>query len=475
MATAKRQQTSAVLYTLITFIGLFIISATFAVVYYVKFEEQRTIASEAKTKLDQVASETEMRKGLGQIIGAIPPRKSGLEVMVEYLDQMITIIDAGPVSDISAEMKVENTKNKVIEVLQPLLGKYLDSTFNDPNTTGLTRIISLLKTELQNAESENLDWKDKHGALQAKFDDATRTYSETKQRLNAEVDKQQQQVDEIKAKYNELELLLQQTTEESVQNLNAKLQSARAENEKINNELLKIEAELEMTKEMMKRAQAQIASIKPIPDSNAPAYAPDGKIILVDSQTGIVHINIGSSDKVYRGLTFEVYNKNLPIPKDGEGKAEIEVFDVGETISAARITTPINPRNPIIRDDIVANLIWDSKKTNEFVVAGDFEYGDAEKIKALIEKWDGKVAEDITVETDYVVLGQPPKMEPKPSAEEQEIFPTALEKYETSRKRYDEYQKILTQAQALSIPIFNTERFLYFIGYKEKAGKPGAF
>lgn len=475
MAIAKRQQTSTILYTLITFIALFIISTTFAVVYYVKFEEQRKIASESESKLEQVASEAEMRKGLGQIIGTIPPRKSGLEVMVEYVNQLISTITGGPVLDISAELKVENANNKVIEVLQPLFDSYLDADFHEPNSMGLTRIISLLGTKLQNAEADNMDWKDRYDQLQEQFEIADRIHSETQQQLNSEVQKYKQQSDETLAKYAELEALFQQTTGQQIQTLRDDLKTLRADNENLSDNLLKKDAELEMTKEMMQRALAEVEKIKPLPDSNAPAYVPDGKIILIDAQSRIVHINIGSKDKVYRGLTFAVYNKNLPIPKTGEGKAEIEVFDVGETISAARIITPVDPRNPIIRDDIIANLIWESKKTNVFVVSGDFEYGDEEKIKSLIESWGGRVDEDITVSTDYVVLGQPPRVLPRPSTEEQEYFPTALEKYEASRRRHEHYKQILSQAQTLSIPIFNTVRFLYFTGYKERAGRAGAF
>jgi len=475
MVAAKRQQTNTVLYTLITFIALFIISITFAVVYYVKFEEQRKIATEAKENLNSVASEAQMRIGLTQIVGSIPPRTSGLQVMVELFDQLVTTIIGGPISNISAELKVENVKNKVNDALRPLYNSYLDSTFNDPNSTGLVRIIDLIRSRLENTQSSLLDLQDRYTQLNNQFNEAIATFSQTEQRLNAEVEQYKQQADETLAKYTDLEDLFRQTAEQQVQNLRDDLKSANAKNENLRDDLLRKDAELELTKQMMKRAQAEIESIKPLPDSNAPAYIPDGKIILVDTQTGIAHINIGINDKVYRGLTFAVYDKNLPIPKTGEGKAEIEVFDVGQTISAARIITSIDPRNPIIQDDLIANLIWDTKKVNTFVVAGDFEYGDEEKIKQLIEKWGGKVDSSITIETDYVILGRPPRVEPRPSAEDREIYPTALEKYEKSRKRYEEYQKILTQAQALSIPIFNTVRFLYFTGYKEKAARPGAF
>ena len=118
-----------------------------------------------------------------------------------------------------------------------------------------------------------------------------------------------------------------------------------------------------------------------------------------------------------------------------------------------------------------------------FVVAGEFDlnadgnidYEAADKIKALIEKWGGKVADDISIDTDFLVLGTTPTVLKKPTFEQMEIDPMAMEKYEASLQRLTSYQEVQTRAQALSIPVFNVERFLYFIGYKTLSARPGAF
>ena len=49
MSPAKRQQSDAMLYTLILFVGLFIAATTVAIIYYVKFEDQRTITEKAQS------------------------------------------------------------------------------------------------------------------------------------------------------------------------------------------------------------------------------------------------------------------------------------------------------------------------------------------------------------------------------------------------------------------------------------------
>jgi hypothetical protein len=203
---------------------------------------------------------------------------------------------------------------------------------------------------------------------------------------------------------------------------------------------------------------------------------------LIDNQAQIVHLNIGSDDRVYPGLTFSVYEKGMPIPKDGKGKAEIEVFDVAKTFSAARIITS-NIKRPIIQDDIIANLIWDSEKTNVFVVAGEFDldsdgvidYDAVDKIKALIEKWGGSVTDTISIDTDFLVLGRTPQVLERPTFEQLEVDPMAMEKHEASLQKLDSYKEVRGRAQALSVPVFNYERFLYFTGYKTQTVRAGAF
>jgi hypothetical protein len=72
-------------------------------------------------------------------------------------------------------------------------------------------------------------------------------------------------------------------------------------------------------------------------------------------------------------------------------------------------------------------------------------------------------------------MGTPPAVPSKPTMQETEKYPNATEKYERALQQAAKYKEIQGQAQALSIPILNADRFLYFIGYKTQAGSPGAF
>jgi hypothetical protein len=352
----------------------------------------------------------------------------------------------------------------------------------DPNTNGLIRIIQRLNAALGETTTAQTNLKNQLDNLRSRFDDAVAASLEKERTLLAEKEKYEQQIRDIKKDYNDLKTLTQQTADQQVQTLMARLDEEKANSRALKDDLLKTKAQLEVVQERMSLAHEKLTAIVPPPDSEAPAFVPDGKILLVDNQTKVAHLNIGSDDHVYPGLTFSVYDKSFPIPKDGKGKAELEVFDVAKTFSVARIIRS-EVKRPIAVDDIVANLIWDSSKTNVFVIVGEFDlngdenidYDGIEKIKALVEKWGGKVADNVTVNTDYLILGQAPVVQQKPTSEQMEADPMALERYEASLRNLSHYKNVQTQAQTLSIPVLNAERFFYFIGYKTKATKAGAW
>ncbi len=480
MSPAKRQASDAMLYTLILFVGLFIAATTVAVIYYIKFEDQKAVADKAQSDLQEIVSPSELQR-IGTIIGAKQSRESRLATMVEYLDQVVYLIIGGVPENTSAEVKV-GTANRNFQDTLTLVQTHIDAASIDPNTTGLVQVVQKLKTELDNTKDTLQATQEQLADVRNDFNDAmVETYNKERTWL-AEKDDYRRQIDSIKKDYNDLEVLLEQTSEERIQALMTQLSEERAKYEQEHQDKLQIQAQLEMTQDKMKRQQDELHKIVPLPDSEVVTHKSDGKVILVDNQTKVVHLDIGRDDRVYPGLTFAVYDKNMPIPKDGQGKAEIEVYSVEKNISAARIIKS-EIKRPIILDDIVANLIWDSDKINVFVIEGEFDLdGDGkiepdavDKIKSLVEKWGGKVADAISIETDYLVLGSPPSILRRPTVTELEMDPMATERYEASRQKFADYQEIQGKAQALLIPVFNYERFLFFIGYETQSGRAGAF
>ena len=483
MSPAKRHQSNTMLYTVVVFVGISIVAATAAVIYYVKAEEYRTHIEELDRQTDELATKDEVRR-LGTIVGTKLPGQSRLAAMVDYLDKLVAML-AGPVSPNTAEVKLANAASdvaKTIRQVEPYIGVVADP--NDPNSPGrlgLLQVVGRLHTKLTNTIAEKDAVQQQLDTLQKDFDNAMAETREKERTLLAEKQKLEQDVNDAKRGFEELKALVQQSSQEQVKALMARLDEERANARKLNDELLKTQAELSMVQERMKVAVERIREIQAPPDREAAAYQPDGKIILVDETGGLVRLDIGAENHVYRGLTFSVYDKARVIPKDGKPKAEIEVFAVTERTSVARIVSS-ERTNPIAVDDLAANLVWDSKKANRFVVTGEFdlngdgtvEYDAIDRIKTLIAKWGGTTSDAISTDTDFVILGDEPAVPPRPTLDDLQVDPTAREKYDAAVQRREAYQTIQSQAQALWIPIFTYERFLYFIGYKGLMAKPGA-
>ena len=480
MPARRRKQSNAMLYTLITFVGLFIVATTIAVIYYVEAEDKRTRLEEMQNKIDGLADTREINE-LGRIVGTkASSSTTWLGTMVGHLDGTTSLIVGGVPETTSAEAKVNDANIKVANALK-LAQQHI--TIADPNTTGLVKIISDLVAELNNTKkAKDALQKDLNNQI-AQVEITKKASSDKEQIIEEEKNKLQALVNKMQADYADLQARLEQSTTEQVDNLRKQLDDANTNLKTAEGTLLKTQAELKQTEGIMKRAQQEVMKIMPPPDHEALAHRADGKIILIDDSVQVVHLNIGTDQRVYRGLTFTVYDRSGSVPKDGKGKAEIEVFDVADTYCAARITKS-DSKKPVLLGDIAANLIWQSDKTNVFVIAGDFDLdndGNVDenatgRIKSLIEKWGGKVVDNISVDTDFLVLGDQPQVpEQQPTYEQLEADPGAMQRYEALLQQLNHYNQLQSQAQTLWIPIFRYERFLYFIGYKGQISKAGAF
>lgn len=480
MPAGRRQQNNAMLYTVATFVALFLIATTIAVIFYVRAQDFHEQAQEAIAQRDELATTQQWRER-GNLVGDIEPRQTYLGQMIEYLDQTTYMILGGvPEEDRSAEIKVEMANNQTRQALQQLVPDYIEEEVADANTTGLVPVINDLRGQLDNISRTAENRQGQLDELQARFDDAMQTTREKERRLLSEKEQYVAVVNKIRDDYARLEELLEQTTERQVQILRDDLEEVQERERQLNQDLMRTEAELEVSRERMEDALGQLREVMPTPDPAMAAYEPDGSVILIGERQDVIYLNLGSEDRVYQGLTFSVYHKNIPIPRDGQGKAEVEIFNVRENTSIARV---VSQTEPIIEGDIVANLVWHRDRENHFVVAGDFDLNSdgridddgLDKVKALIARWGGQLEDDISARTDFVVLGEQPTVRSRPTFEEISIDPLAMERYERSVERRENYEQIKRRAEVLSVPVFNTERFLHFIGYKALAQQPGAF
>jgi hypothetical protein len=471
MAARQASQSNAMMYALVTFVALFIIATVFAVLYYVKSEDFRTQAELAQGDLSSIATPAE-KNSLARIVGTANQGKSYMGTMLDIVDGLYSfILGKDPSADLPATVKFNEISMAIDTLNKDVIGEDINPAFG-PNGVALLKTIEELKQKLENARAEISNLGQINKNLQIDMEDAVANLELNKQNFLRELNQYQTEVDEIRTRFNVLQQDMQAATDEQIQDFQGKLEEEQARLRQKQLDLQKTEEKLNETDSLLDEALAKLEAIKPKPDKEVQAYQPDAQIVRIDLQNGIVYLDAGINDHVYRGLTFAIYDRNKPIPEDGKGKAEIEVFQVAEQVCAARIVES-DKKNPVVKEDIVANMIWDRKTANRFVVAGVFDFNNdglmdpegAQRIIEMIERWGGQVDDEITVDTDFMILGAEPKLLKRPTQQELDINPLVQQRYEESRQKIDAYNKILEKAANLGIPVFNQKRFFYLIGY----------
>src|SRR5262249_7074798 len=133
-----------------------------------------------------------------------------------------------------------------------------------------------------------------------------------------------------------------------------------------------------------------------------------------------------------------------------------------------RITREVKG-NPIVRGDVIANALYDPNKVYTFMVYGNFDPSGggipnqqgAEDIKAMIAAWGGKVADDLSGNVDFLVLGDRPLLPPQPGVNDPV---NVVQIYMAASDKAQKYDKLFETAAATSLPVLNQNRLYTLIG-----------
>jgi hypothetical protein len=206
-----------------------------------------------------------------------------------------------------------------------------------------------------------------------------------------------------------------------------------------------------------------------------PAELVDGRVISVPSSSQIF-IDLGEKDRIIPGMTFEVYDSPASIRVDDRtgdytrGKASIEIIRVSPNTATARITRAVKGR-PVVKEDVIANAIFNRDYRFKFLVHGLFDIdndgnptpSESDYVKRRIIEWGGELVDgqELTGDLDFLVLGNQPNMPlPLPPDANDTQF-TEYIKLKESRKQYDD---LFNQASKAQIPVLNWNRFQVLTG-----------
>ena len=208
-----------------------------------------------------------------------------------------------------------------------------------------------------------------------------------------------------------------------------------------------------------------------------PATLVDGTVLEI-STGNEVFIDRGSNDRIVLGMTFEVYDSasQLRVDREGNfprGKASIEVVKVGETTSTAKVTRSTTSQ-PIVRDNIIVNAVYDPDYKFSFYVHGDFDAdGDGNPeadngfLKDQIIRWGGTIVDNtdsLPGDLDFLVLGIAPQ---EPAGKPPHGATSAmLSDYARLKRAFINYQRLLEQARSTQIPVLTANRLHILTGQR---------
>ena len=483
---------NSTLYALVIFVVLFLAAAVFAVIFYVNNEQLARDAQNAEEDLQKVATSSE----LNALRPLMPKGGSGATAIkritseMNYLAGVIAgdaVVDA-PLVGIRGE--IEKILNEVYAELAQLQQSEPFS-MSDPSLTHLKtsneegeaggKRDNLLKV-MDTLVGATKYWAGLYTDAERELATHAEVHGQELQRLQGRIEALQSDLDEAskaaqvyEGRYAKLRDDQAARYEQQIQILQKSIDGTQAEKNQAVKTTTSLNEEIAKCRTEIKDLNDRLKLFQPDPEQEATALEPDGHVVSVVPRDNIAYINLAKNDHIYRGLTFSVYDRFQPIPRTGQGKGSIEVIEIMDRVSKCRIVDH-DLTNPIMKDDIIASLVWAADKKYIFCVAGDFDFnGDGQidfdgrdRVVGLIERWGGQSSETLSVETDFLVLGKAPVV-PELLEDAFGLTEAQVANRRLAEQKAQAYQQITKDAAALDVPTFNMSRFLYFVGYYKQA------
>ena len=445
-------------YLLIVFVILFIFATVMAVLFLNKFNTAEEQLVKLRQTERQLISTTESRNPdiAAMVREYEKSRQSGAaQTVVGQLRTEISLL-AGDITG-SPNSTFEEARQRTEQTFQAI---------NPPTRHGLLAHMTDFNSQLGVKETEIGKLKTAADEFRAKATDAEAKLAAAGEAHQKALEQKDSQFAASEAKYTAFSQQSDAKREEDKKKFDESVEDLRKQIAAVAKDLEARTRERDLWKKKYEDLLASIA--RPPLEPDKVVYRPDGKIVSVVPAEGMVYLNIGTKDRVTEGLQFSVY-PYTGIPQSGKGKGVLEVVNVRPDVCEARILQQ-SKDSPIIAGDVVANLVFDSLRSYNMLVEGNFDLngtGEAtpvgnKAIRELIRRYGGNVVKDLSVETNFVILGDAPVKPKKP----EDTDPTvSWDHYQERIKDFNRYQQIKDAAAGMKIPVVSSRRFLDLIGY----------
>lgn len=456
---ARVVQRSSPPYLTILFVFLFFIATALAGWFYSEWRDAETGIASLSDSIRSLATKRELNS---ETMVTLKARASGESrtVFDQYGQDVDQLIEAIVGSAAAADMDPAGALDRA---------KQLNAA------TGLADLATRLRTEVKDGAQRETDLQTLLDQTAARVAKAMRDAGDTQRTLSEQLGRNREDLAALQATFDTLSTSFQSNVAEANTDWENRVKALQADLAKTNAEIIRLTvANGDLAEELR-----ILKGPKPGTGTGAkPDIQADGEILEVLNMGDhtVVYINIGREDRVRTGLTFTIYSKRTGVSADARDKGSIVVKSVSAGTAECRVLRA-ETGDPVVVGDLISNLAFSSMGRPVFVVQGRFDLdGDGEAdaqgnatVKAMIERFGGNVAEQITVDTDYVVMGMEPRRMAPPDTD---APATDVALFEQNEQMIQQYREMVNRGIALNKPILNTNQLLSYIGFAPEVLDP---
>ena len=451
---------TGVIVSLVVFVLTTVFLLVMTIVFYARQTDAIAAKAESEKKLEEYVTRAEQTSdAVKRIQGdATTSRQSVLGYNMGQYRELMSYAGGDPAMTL-ADLKASMGRYGVAE--DAVVANYLAE---------MKRAVNDRTTEIEDLTARLEDARNQVAECNARLQQQETDHETELQQLTSQIATYRQSADDYKAEVDKLRDTMNEAIAKNRGDYEGQISDLQTEIDRLGQEAVVMRGRINEYETLLSNQKLRASD---------PSSMIDGRIIDV-AGADQVFIDLGKKQRVVLGMTFEVFDHTSSIQVDqrtGElvrGKSSIQVIKVGDTTSTGKVLRS-TPGRPIVRNDVIANAIYDKDYRFKFLVHGKFDIdGDGRAteeesnyLRSLVKEWGGVSVEgdELPGDLDFLILGvQPPlPAPPRPDAPQIEI-----EAWLAKRQAYEQYKNLQRQAMEAQIPVLNANRFLILIGFTQR-------